>query len=511
MSVRLGGYVLRCWRVVRPRFVPVWCSLSLLFSGFFFPIRDVYAITIPTRQISPGVYGIAPTTAAQFIQAMAGMVGRTSPWITGITLGVEVAKFLIQTADGDITITTAGKAILDNYYTQASNFDAEWCADSCYNAGTASSPLGTYQGSSASAVTAQWKAATEAAAGATCTVTITSETFSGGGFSYSCANGWSGTRLLGRYAICPSAPSGTSLNLWTSLNHWASYAAAQADCQQYQSGEAQGGSKSWSPRPVQMPDGTIQEGWQSPTDPTVTNPNNVTPADTYQYPAINGVHPEATFTPNPDGGYTVQTYSPEFTNPAAPTTQTGWTVQNVTVNNAGSVTNVTITYNNPQGPPTTKPPTTTSGTPPPTTGSGTPQTPPPNIQCGSLNCESTQQGIHTDTTGIHTDTTAIRTELEAAGAPALPDQAAALTAAKAADKGLSDSAAGAITFDTSSWTAWVWTPPAGSCTAPTATLHGGITVSYNYCPFVDNIKSALGWLFAIFASWHIYNVLFRRD
>lgn len=483
------------------KFVSFWCAVSVAFGGFFFPVRDVYAITIPTRQISPGVFAYAPSTGAQIFSAIASGIGRVNPWIAGASLGIEVAKMMWQTSDGTIGVTTLGKKFVDGdpsvHVNSSAVGDVRYAltgapGGTTYVAGI--QPSGAVQG---------WF---DSVQDPNNVCTITGQTFGLVGtpwadtVTYHCVQGQNGVANYFAEARCAFGNQPTYTQIGTDPSTWMSTVCAPDP----DGGQASGGSKYWTPRPITMPDGSTQMGWESPSDPTVSNPNNMTPSDTYAYPAQNGVQGQATATPNPDGGYTVQTYSPEFTNPAAPTTQTGWTVQTMTVNNAGNVTNVTITTNNQSGPPNTHPPTVSAGTPTPTNSDGTPQTPPANLQCGSLNCESTQQGIHTDTT-------AIKNELTAAGAPTLPDQAAAIATAKSDDLSSLNAAKDSITFDGSSWTAWVWTPPAGTCEAPTASLSHGISVSFNYCPMVDNIKAALGWLFAIFASWHIWNVLFRRE
>ena len=65
------------------------------------------------------------------------------------------------------------------------------------------------------------------------------------------------------------------------------------------------------------------------------------------------------------------------------------------------------------------------------------------------------------------------------------------------------------TTDKSSWFSWVWTPPVGSCSPYTGTVHG-FAIAWDICPWVNNIRDALGWLFALFGCWNIYGLIFQR-
>jgi hypothetical protein len=231
------------------------------------------------------------------------------------------------------------------------------------------------------------------------------------------------------------------------------------------------------------------------------------------------VSPQVTVTPNADGGVTVQTWTPESVVNGVPQS---WTVQTVTINNSNIVTNSTITTNVLPGS-TTPPPSVTAPTSPTSDGTGTdPGSPQPPVECGSLSCESTQQGVHTDTTAIAAsaaaikqDTAAILTELQANGAPTLPDQAAIIQSQKDIDvqkqTDIPAQIAAARSTDAAMWFAWVWTPPTGTCEAPVANLSRGVVVAFNYCPWVASGRELIGWLFALFGAWSIYGEIFRRS
>lgn len=73
-----------------------------------------------------------------------------------------------------------------------------------------------------------------------------------------------------------------------------------------------------------------------------------------------------------------------------------------------------------------------------------------------------------------------------------------------------ESLPGQIAGDKSSWFSWVWVPPVGSCAPNTGTMHG-YTVTFDLCPWVNNIRDVIGWLWAMIASIYIYNLMFRSE
>jgi hypothetical protein len=455
--------------------VAALCAL-LVFSCV---VHDAQAVTIPTRVLN-GVHVYAPAPGAEIVNAIGFAVRRASPWIGALSLGVEIGRFVFQTVDGQIAVTTSGRAIAEQAGTSTAvtaptTLGITVSYSACAGGGTL-----LHQGTisaicSASAAHANSPCTCGSPAGSRCGYAIKSYPT-----QTSCVIGIPQDNNA-NYTLAPSfqCPTGYSLT-------------GAGTCVST-TGNNGGGNPStaWSPAVVTDPaTGGKVMGWAGPTDPAL-NPQPFTPADNFQQAPLDTgqAAPQVTVTPNVDGGVTVSTWAPEapVTDPVTGQPQpTLGTLQSVTINNAGNVTNITNITN--------------VGPPPAANTTPAPVEP---LVCGSLSCESTQQQIHTDTT-------AIKTELIAAGAPTLPDQTAVMQSAKDEDKNQSDAISNAITTDTSFWTAWVWTPPAGTCTAPSATLHGGVTVSFDYCPMVGNIKDVLGWLFAIFGSWHVWNVLFRR-
>jgi hypothetical protein len=68
----------------------------------------------------------------------------------------------------------------------------------------------------------------------------------------------------------------------------------------------------------------------------------------------------------------------------------------------------------------------------------------------------------------------------------------------------------AVTTDKTNWFSWVWTPPVGVCAPFQGTVHG-YAIAWDLCPWVNNIRDALGWLFALFGAWTIYGYMFKGD
>lgn len=70
--------------------------------------------------------------------------------------------------------------------------------------------------------------------------------------------------------------------------------------------------------------------------------------------------------------------------------------------------------------------------------------------------------------------------------------------------------AGMVSDRALSW--WEWSPSFGASTcAPfTKTIYGKV-VTWDLCVWVANIRDALGWIFALFASWSIFGLMFRKS
>lgn len=475
--------------VWRDRLITLGICVVLIFST---TVRQASAATYAFRMVN-GTAVYSPILGnLQFAWAH---LYRASPWVTALSIGVTVAKIVIEGSgapSGGLPITTRGLADgnrtpVDPGLQQAPapTFSYGGAGSSyCQSTGTTPQYFSGQSGQTVCSNVAAWATSCAYLYGgvpAVFTGTHVDNSQGGGGAGGYCnlaAVPTQGSTTINLGRTCPSG--------WTLSGNV---------CTGGTLSPLTGGTKEWAPRAVYQPDGSVDMGWERPTDPNApANSSSWTPSDKFEWEAdplapANSPKPETTVTPRPDGGYTIQTWSPNYVTQGGTTIQNGWTVQTMTVNNAGQVTNSTIITNNTTGP--------SAPTAPIADGSKDPAVP---VECGSLSCEATQKSIET--------------EIKAAGAPVLPDQAAVIAAAKSADKGLSDNAVQQITSDhtgdQSKWFSWAFTPPAGSCSAPTASLSSGATASFDFCWMVDHIRTFLAWVFAVFASWHVYGVLFRR-
>lgn len=179
-----------------------------------------------------------------------------------------------------------------------------------------------------------------------------------------------------------------------------------------------------------------------------------------------------TIIPNLSGGYTFNQQVQTTNN-----NQTSTTTNTYTTNVQGAVTNVSSVTNN--GPITNVSNNYTVDIP------------------NDYNREATQLKIYTGE-----------------GAPDAPNHAQTVTQ-KVTDMNKSitdllDPIADQYTSDKGKWFSWVWTPPVGQCEPITGSVHGK-TVNWDLCPYVAKVRDVIGWIFAIFGAWVIYNEMFRRE
>ena len=179
-----------------------------------------------------------------------------------------------------------------------------------------------------------------------------------------------------------------------------------------------------------------------------------------------------TIIPNLSGGYTFNQQVQTTNN-----NQTSTTTNTYTTNAQGAVTNVSSVTNN--GPITNVSNNYTVDIP------------------NDYNKEATQLKIYTGE-----------------GAPDAPNHAQTVTQ-KVTDMNKSitdllDPIADQYTSDKGKWFSWVWTPPVGQCEPIIGTVHGK-NVNWDLCPYVAKVRDVIGWIFAIFGAWVIYNEMFRRE
>lgn len=108
---------------------------------------------------------------------------------------------------------------------------------------------------------------------------------------------------------------------------------------------------------------------------------------------------------------------------------------------------------------------------------------------------------------------AIREELKTDTAPDMPNQSDIVSQAKNQSEAdmstLHNSVKTSVGNDQSMWTSWIWTPQAATCNDPSMTVNG-VTASLPICSKLGMLRDALGFVFAIYAAWDIYQEIFRR-
>jgi len=212
-----------------------------------------------------------------------------------------------------------------------------------------------------------------------------------------------------------------------------------------------------------------------------TNPQNNYSTDPFGNPA------STSFVPQTGGGMKLDQRVQTTNN-----NQTTTTINNITINNAGQVTNI-YTTTVPGSLDLANP-----GSSPVTSGSGSIQFP------TDYNRESTQQSIQQKLEDLKQGT----------GASDAPNYASDIEAQKQAMKDaikeMMDALPGQYSTDKSNWFSWVWTPPVGNCSPWTSTIHGQF-VSWDICPYVEKVRDVIGFLLAISGAWLVYTEMFRRD
>lgn len=99
-----------------------------------------------------------------------------------------------------------------------------------------------------------------------------------------------------------------------------------------------------------------------------------------------------------------------------------------------------------------------------------------------------------------------------ASAPDAPDYEVEAKSAEMKDdlQQKAEAIPGQVAGDKFLWFSWVWTPPIGNCVPWSNTVHGQ-SVTFDICPYVDKVRSAIGYLLAVLSGAAVYSQLFRRD
>jgi len=474
---RLASGVLAVWFTVFSVVFPVTAHAVTYNAASNFTGR-IWAVPF----VGTGIAG------SRIAAAAATVITRANPWIAGISIGTMLVQTVIElktggtigiVSDGQLTTPIPGWGDSNTPPPTATPLvGAETVAP------TISSPCGTgYAYETAQGMYCTPSAACQAA-GYTGVWTINTTTFYCGNYSSkpvpyvkvneplkTCPAGWT---LTGDLCV-----SGTTCPV--------GYAMTGGQCTLTDVPKVQWPSDG---QPTYVPrvgtDGVYQ-WWPSDRDPDQgtypqTNLNQyLQSGDVFTDPQGNPV--SQTFTPTSDGGY-VHTQQIQHTPAGALNTYT--TTNTYTVDKSGAVTNISTVTNN--GPITN------------TTNNTTPVQPLPT----DYNREATQAAIKEDLNKLVTGT----------GAETAPDYKQqvedAKTKAEADLKEITDEIAEGYSASKGNWFSWVWSPPVGVCTPYQGSIHGK-SVSWNICPYIANVRDVIGWLFALYGAWTVYNQMFKRE
>lgn len=212
----------------------------------------------------------------------------------------------------------------------------------------------------------------------------------------------------------------------------------------------------------------------TPTKITQTKPGTLT----------NG-----TVTINPDGSRTIVYSTSNTTN----NTTTNTTVNMIPAASGGNatITGTSTVVVNGTG--------TAAGT--------TPAALPPIQFPDDYNREITQGQIKTGIEALHGDLDS--SAFAQPAAPPVPSDLAAAENKKITDE-LNLSVTSYDNFKLLDWSTWIPVFPASACT-PIAGNIKGVNVSFDPCPKIAMLNELIGWMLAVYASWSVVMMAFRRD
>jgi len=414
---------------------------------------------------STGVAGNAVVATA------ATMLGRANPWVAAITLGTPIMQYLLERRGGGKVVVAPRNAV------QPIN-------GSGWSNGV---PAGSVP--PAVVVTADWTSGTFPDASSACNAACSNQRAAVSPAGSACQSIISTSQ--GCFGSTLRQPSGETVAGWSStVGCPVGYALdGNSNCVLTDPWTAKwpsDGVGTWTPKQ----DGTGLEPHPQDPDPVYNAPS----AQEIQNPAYNyspdefGNPHSTTIQPQSGGGFKLDQRVQTTTN-----NQTTTTINNITVNNAGNVINISTT---------TVPGTIDQASPtaaPVSSGGGVSVNFPTDY-----NRESTQQSIQQKLEDIKQGT----------GAADQPNYSTDTDAKKQAMndeiKQKTDAIPGEFAGDKSNWFSWVWTPPVGQCSPWTNTIHGQ-TVTWDVCPYVAKIRDVIGFLMAVGGAWIVYNQMFRRE
>jgi len=445
----------------------------VLFAGWslVFPVT-VHAATFNAAAKLSGNQWYIPMTGtgvagSAVVATAATMLGRANPWIAAVTIGTPIMQYLLEKkAGGNIAIagrnapfptppgwTTDAQGPLPPLIESVGwTWDWQPCTTNC----TTGIIYPTCDAAQNALVVAQ------------------GGTLSG----QACPNGGS---------TCVSTDARRCYGTITGNKCPAGYTLGQGNCVLTNRDSAKWPSDG-VPTYAPSADGTTIGSHPRELDPPPASP---TPAEimnpTKDYaPDVFGNPTSTTITPTSNG------FSVEQRMQSTSNNQTTTTINNITINNAGQVTNI-YTTTVPGGIELASPTAT-----PVSSGSSPIQFP------TDYNRETTQQAVKSKLDDIQAGT----------GAPDNPDFQAQLEQKKTdMNQEITEkleAVPGQYSGDKGSWFSWVWTPPVGNCSPWISTIHGQ-SVSWDVCPYVEKVRDVIGFLLALFGGWSVYNEMFRRN
>lgn len=455
--------------IVKRSFAGLYASFFLLWS-ILLPVTAHAATYSAASNLSGRAWAVPMTGTGiagnPIVASAATMLGRMSPWINGLMLGTAVFKFILETKDGkQVAIVPRGlqqpveswpngvPPSTTPYGFVSGGFYADSALGACQlNAATFQDSTTERCPGASPYTSADQKVCYQQ-------MKVRTNSYCGGNWSSPIAKG------------CPSgyslASDGSACNL------------ANASQVKYPPDNI--------PSFMPSPDGTTlipdpRDPDAAPAHPTIEEIIN-TPGnydnDPYGNPASHQIKPSSE-------GYTIDQRVQTTNN-----NQTTTTINNISINNAGQITNIFTT---------TVPGSIQQASPTATPVSGS-----SNIQFPTdYNREVTQQAVKQTLDDIKTGQ----------GAETAPEFSQEVDTKKQemkdAIKEQLDPIPNEFNSDKSKWFSWVWTPPVGSCSPLTSTIHGQ-SVVWNICPYVEKIRDVIGFLMAIGGAWLVYNQMFRRD
>lgn len=469
---RLASGVLAVWFTVFSVVFPVTAHAVTYNAASNFTGR-VWAVPF----VGTGIAG------SRIAAAAATVITRANPWIAGISIGTALVQTVIEMKNGGtIGIVSDGQLTTPIPGWSDSNTPPPITAPL---AGTSTYPAKIlYEVSMWQALAGQKFDSISSACSAASAFSGLALTPAADGSAKCCESGQ--CVLLSKSTGCYTGDSLSGATCSTS-NCPVGYTASSGQCVITDSSAVKwpsDGQPTYVPR---VGDNGVYQWWPSDRDPDQgTYPQaNINSAlqsgDVFS--DLDGNPVTQSFTPNSDGGYT---FTQSIQHSPAGSGNTYTTTNNYTVNKQGNVTNIsTVTHN---GPITNV-----------NTGSG-----PVQMLPTDYNREATQAAIKESINKLATGE----------GAQDAPDFKKDVEDKKTAmDKGITDftdAIPGQFAESKGNWFSWVWSPPVGVCTPYQGSIHGK-SVSWNICPYIANVRDVIGWLFALYGAWSVYNQMFRKE